>query len=166
LNAATTKTLAAIAFGAALAMSGAARAEGSIQILTKDHEGIVAAGVEWKPAPTIPPGAKMVMLYGDPSKPGPYLFRVQFPAGYKLPPHKHEDQRWVTVLKGSYWSAAGATFEQGQLKRYGPRDTYTTQPGVTHFAWAETDVVIQEMGMGPVSGAIEYANPVDDPRKK
>lgn len=166
MNAATTKTLSALALGAMLALSGVARADGSIQILTKDHEGIVAAGVQWKPAPTIPPGAKMVVLYGDPSKPGPYLFRVHFPAGYKLPPHKHEDQRWVTVLKGNYWSAAGDAFEQGQLKKFGPRDTYTTQPGVMHFAWAETEVVIEEMGMGPISGAIEYANAADDPRKK
>jgi quercetin dioxygenase-like cupin family protein len=166
LKAATTNILSALGFGAMIALSGAARADGGIQILTKDHESIAAAGVEWKAAPTIPPGARMVMLYGDPSKPGPYLFRVKFPAGYKLPPHKHEDQRWVTVLKGNYWSAAGDSFEQSQLKKFGPRDSYTTQPGVTHFAWAETEVVIQEMGMGPISSPIEYANAADDPRKQ
>ena len=166
MRAATSVTLSVVAFGALIALSGHVCADGGIRILTKDHEGIVADGLAWQPSPTIPPGAKMVMLYGDPSKTGPYLFRVHFPAGYKLPPHKHEDQRWVTVLKGNYWSAAGDTFEQGQLKKFGPRDTFTTQPGVTHFAWAETEVVIQEMGIGPISNAIEYANTADDPRKK
>jgi hypothetical protein len=149
-----------------LAFNGHALADGAIQYIMKDHESILAAGLEWKPAASIPAGAKMLMLYGSPDKPGPYLFRVHFPAGYKLPPHKHPDQRWVTVLKGNYWSAAGESFDQSQLKKFGPRDLYTTDPGVAHFAWAETDVVIQEMGIGPVSEPIEYANPADDPRKQ
>ena len=61
--------------------------------------------------------------------------------------------RWVTA------------FDQSKLKKFGPRDHYTTDAGVSHFAWAETDVIIQEMGMGPVSMLIEYVNPADDPRK-
>jgi anti-sigma factor ChrR (cupin superfamily) len=166
LNARIIQTLSALTLGATTVLSGVALADGGIQLLTKDHEALAAPGLEWKAAATIPPGAKMVMLYGDPSKPGPYVFRVQFPAGYKLPPHKHQDPRWVTVLKGNYWTAVGDAFEQGQLKKFGPRDTYTTQPGVTHFAWAETDVVIQEMGIGPTANPIEYANTADDPRKQ
>jgi quercetin dioxygenase-like cupin family protein len=116
-------------------------------------------------AESIPPGARMIMLHGSPDKPGPYIFRVKFPAGYKLPPHHHPDARSVTVLKGDYWSAVGDTYDQAKLKKFGPRDYYTTDAGVNHFAWAETEVIIQEMGMGPVSSPIEYANPADDPRK-
>jgi len=36
---------------------------------------------------------------------------------------------------------------------------------VPHFSWAETEVIIQEMGMGPVTNPIEYVNTADDPRK-
>jgi hypothetical protein len=71
----------------------------------------------------------------------------------------------VTVLTGSYWSAVGDSYDQSKLKKFGPRDYYTTDAGVSHFAWAETEVIIQEMGMGPVSSPIEYRNPADDPRK-
>jgi quercetin dioxygenase-like cupin family protein len=122
-------------------------------------------GRSWVEAKSIPAGTKMIMVYGRPDEPGPYIFRVQFPAGYRLPPHRHPDRRSVTVLSGSYWSGVGETFEQGKLTKFGPRDYYITAPGVPHFAWAETDVVIQESGIGPVGNPIEYVNPQDDPRK-
>ena len=94
------------------------------------------------------------LCYGSPDKPGPYIFRVGFPAGYKLPPHHHQDARAVTVLQGNYWSAVGDTFDQSKLRKFGPRDYYTTDAGVNHFAWAETEVIIQEMRNGP--GALAH----------
>jgi quercetin dioxygenase-like cupin family protein len=155
-------------FAAALgvfATVGRADADPGIDLVMTGFDAIAAQGLEWKDAKTIPPGAKMLLIYGSPDKPGPYIFRVMFPAGYKLPAHRHPDQRSVTVLKGIYWSAAGESFEQDKLKKFGPRDLYITAAGAPHFAWAETDVVIQEMGMGPVSEPIEYVNAADDPRK-
>jgi quercetin dioxygenase-like cupin family protein len=157
----------ALAFGAvmALAASAAPGAEDGWRLVMKSHDAIAAADLQWSDARSIPSGAKMVMVYGDPAKPGPYVFRVMFPAGYKLPAHRHEDQRSVTVLKGSYWSGVGENFEQDKLKKFGPRDFYITEAGVPHFAWAETEAVIQEMGIGPVSNPIQYVNAADDPRK-
>jgi hypothetical protein len=134
-------------------------------MLMKGMDTIVAAGLAWTDAKSIPPGAQMVLLYGSPDRSGPYIMRIKFPAGYKLPPHRHEDARAVTVLQGNYWSAVGDAFDQGRLKKFGPRDYYTTDAGVNHFAWAETEVIIQESGMGPVSSPIEFVNPADDPRK-
>lgn len=105
------------------------------------------------------------MVYGNPAESGPYIFRVRFPAGYKLPPHRHSDKREVTVLEGNYWSAVGETFDPGKLKRFGPRDYYITEGNVPHFAWAETEVLIQEAGTGPIADPIQYVRPEDDPRK-
>ena len=122
-------------------------------------------GRAWTESGSIPAGARMIMVYGRPDQPGPYIFRVIFPAGYRLPPHRHPDRRSVTVLTGSYWSGVGETFEQDKLARYGPRDYYITEAGTPHFAWAETDVVIQESGIGPVGNPIQFVNPADDPRK-
>lgn len=134
-------------------------------LLMKGHDAVAATQLQWVEARSIPPGARMIMLHGSPDKAGPYIFRVKFPAGYKLPPHHHSDARSVTVLKGNYWSSVGDTYDQAKLKKFGPRDYYTTDAGVNHFAWAETEVIIQEMGIGPVSSQIEYADPTDDPRK-
>ncbi len=157
----------AVALGAMMlsAAGAAGGAEQSWRLIMAGHDAIAAPGLQWSNAGSIPPGAKVVMLYGDPSKPGPYVFRVMFPAGYKLPAHRHEDPRNVTVLKGSYWSGVGETFAQDKLRKFGPRDFYITEARVPHFAWAETEVVIQEMGIGPVTNPIEYVNAADDPRK-
>ncbi len=71
----------------------------------------------------------------------------------------------MTVLEGSYWSAVGETFEQSRLKRFGPRDFYITEGNVPHYTWAETEVLIQESGIGPIVNPIQYVHPEDDPRK-
>jgi hypothetical protein len=158
----TWATLVALCFGTLPMPAGAA---GGVEMIMKGFEGTEAAGLSWADAKTIPPGAKIVLLYGSPDKPGPYVFRVRFPAGYKLPPHKHQDQRQVTVLTGNYWTAVGESFTQDKLKKFNPRDYYVTEANVPHFSWAETDVVIQEAGIGPVNEPIEYVNKADDPRK-
>ena len=155
----------ALAGALALASGASGAAEDAWRLIMQDVEAVAGSDLQWSESRSIPPGTRMIMMYGDPGKPGPYIFRVRFPAGYKLPPHRHTDQRSVTVLQGSYWSGVGETFAQDKLRKFGPRDYYITEPGVPHFAWAETDVVIQEMGIGPVGNPIQYINPADDPRK-
>jgi quercetin dioxygenase-like cupin family protein len=142
------------------------------QALAQDDSPVIMTGPDkpgpgraWTEARSIPAGTKMIMVYGSPDQPGPYIFRVQFPAGYRLPAHRHQDQRSVTVLAGSYWTGVGETYQQDKLVKFGPRDYYVTQAGVPHFAWAETDVIIQEAGVGPVGNPIQYVNPRDDPRQ-
>ncbi|MEO8626654.1 MAG: cupin domain-containing protein [Betaproteobacteria bacterium] len=148
-----------------LSVGAAAAAEGT-EFMMKGYESTVSPQVQWKDSTAIPAGAKMILLYGDPKKDGPYIFRVKFPAGYKLPAHKHPDQRIVTVLQGNYWTAVGEKFEQSKLVKFTPGSFYTTEPNAPHFAWAETEVVIQEMGTGPIDSAIDYVDATEDPRKK
>lgn len=151
----------AIAFAPGASFAG----EESWRLIMRDVEAVAAPALQWAESRSIPPGTRMIMMYGDPGKPGPYIFRVRFPAGYRLPAHRHTDQRSVTVLEGSYWSGVGETFDPAKLCKFGPRDHYITDAGVPHFAWAETEVVIQEMGIGPVGNPIQYVNPADDPRR-
>jgi hypothetical protein len=47
--------------------------------------------VVWK-APPVSPGVETAVSCGDPSKPGVYVLRVRFPAGFKLMPHFHPDE--------------------------------------------------------------------------
>jgi hypothetical protein len=44
--------------------------------------------IEWKP-PAVHPGPSTAVLYGDPSKPGVYVMRTKFPAGFRYMPHTH-----------------------------------------------------------------------------
>src|SRR6059058_5421060 len=62
--------------------------------------------IEWKAAPAaLPPGAKMAVLEGDPTKEGPFVVRFQFPEGYHIPPHTHPKTERVTVISGTLFLA-------------------------------------------------------------
>jgi quercetin dioxygenase-like cupin family protein len=161
-----TAVTAATLLCATLLACNAGSAAAQTEYVMKDYEKTFSSDLAWKDATSIPAGAKMIIVYGNPKEKGPYVFRVKFPAGYKVPAHKHEDGRTVTVLQGNYWSGVGDAFEQSKLTKFTPGSFYTTAAGVPHFSWAETEVVIQEMGQGPISNPIEYIDASLDPRKK
>ncbi len=123
------------------------------------------AELKWKDgAPSLPPGAKIAVLEGDPSKPGPFVFRVKVPDGYKIPPHTHPKPERVTVISGTFNLGMGETFDAAKAEAL-PAGTYGTWPaGMKHFVWAKGETVVQFHGEGPWQ--IEYVNPADDPRKQ
>ncbi len=158
--------LASLLAGTALIVSAADQPSiAPADLLMSGPEAVAGSGREWQESKTVPPGMKMIMVLGDPSKPGPYVFRAVMPAGYKLPPHRHPDERSVIVLKGTYWSGMGENFDQAAMKKFTPGNFYITDARSPHFAMAETDVVIQEMGIGPVENPIEFVRADDDPRR-
>ncbi|MSQ60819.1 MAG: hypothetical protein EXR36_14565 [Betaproteobacteria bacterium] len=153
---------------ASTAIAAGAAGEPSItpaDLIMTGPEAVASNGREWKDSKSVPPGMKVIMVLGDHSKPGPYVFRAMIPAGYKLPPHRHPDERSVIVLKGTYWSGTGENFDQAAMKKFTPGNFYITDARVPHFASAESDVIIQEMGIGPVENPIEFVHAEDDPRK-
>jgi hypothetical protein len=55
--------------------------------------------LDWKDGPpSLPKGAKIAVLEGDPAKEGPFVFRVKVPDGYRIPPHTHPKTERVTVI--------------------------------------------------------------------
>src|SRR5438067_11000663 len=65
------------------------------------HKMVTPDKLRWGPAPPgLPPGAQVAVLDGDPRKAGPYVMRVKFPDGYKVPPHWHPVDENVTVIRG------------------------------------------------------------------
>jgi quercetin dioxygenase-like cupin family protein len=114
--------------------------------------------------PSLPPGAKIAVLEGDPAKKGPFVFRVKVPDGYRVPPHTHPRPERVTVIAGSFHLGMGEKFDPKHAQTL-PAGTYGTWPaGMAHFVWAEGETVVQFHGDGP--WAIDYVNPADDPRHK
>jgi hypothetical protein len=67
---------------------------------------ILPEDVDWKPFPAFPPPARLAVLVGDPTKPGPYVTRVKVPMGVKLMPHRHPEDRIYTVMSGVLSSAS------------------------------------------------------------
>jgi quercetin dioxygenase-like cupin family protein len=60
--------------------------------------------LKWQDGPaTLPLGAKIALLEGDPTKDGPFVFRVKVPDGYRIPTHTHPKNERVTIIAGSFY---------------------------------------------------------------
>ena len=75
------------AFGAGLARGQAAPDE-------------APGGRRWMPMPLFPPGASVVLLFGDPFREAGYMY-VRFPAGYEPPMHSHTATERIFVRRGT-----------------------------------------------------------------
>jgi len=93
-------------------------------------------------------------IFGDPSKPGMYITRNHFAPGQGSRPHYHDQDRYVTVIKGTWYVALGP-----EADTYNPDKMTPMKPGsfVFHPAFGhhydgakDEDVIVQIMGMGPV----------------
>ena len=112
--------------------------------------------------PSLPKGAKLAVLEGDPNKQGPFVFRLKLPDGYRVPPHTHPKTERITVIEGTFNVGMGEKFNESATQPM-PVGTYGYWPaGMTHFVWAKGDTMLQFHGDGPWT--INYVNPADDPR--
>src|SRR6266568_6182600 len=69
--------------------------------------------IEWKAGPAaLPPGAKMAVLEGDPTKEGPFTMRVLLPDGFSIPPHIHPAVEHITVISGTFNFGMGEKFDK------------------------------------------------------
>jgi hypothetical protein len=59
---------------------------------------ILSEDIDWKPFAAFPPLARLAILVGQPSEPGPYVIRVKVPGGVKLMPHTHPEDRISSTL--------------------------------------------------------------------
>jgi quercetin dioxygenase-like cupin family protein len=111
--------------------------------------------------PTGAAGVNQVVLAGDPTKPGPYVTINRFKPGNFSKPHFHPNDRYITVLKGTWWVATGNKVDKDNMVAM-PAGTF-----VTHFAkqvhWdgakdEETWVLIVGNGPGTLTLVEEAKN--------
>ena len=125
--------------------------------------------IVWKPGPaSLPAGAQMAVLEGDPTKEGPFVFRVKVPDGFLIKPHTHPRAERVTVIQGTFHIAMHDTVEESQQPgnyETMPAGSYGYWPArMPHVAWVTGETIAQFHGYGP--WVIEYLNPQDDPRNQ
>ena len=114
--------------------------------------------VAWMPVDRIPwkdnaAGTNAsAMIYGDLAKEGPYAYYVKWKAGNMSRPHYHPNDRYITVLSGTWWVGSGPKFEPDSTV---PMPAGTT---VTHFARGihydgakQGDAILIIHGMGPAT---------------
>jgi len=71
---------------------------------------------------------EQAVLFGDPSKPGPYVARIKWLPGNMSRPHFHPNDRFFAVISGTWWMGTGETFD--------PNNTVPAPAGsyVIHYA--------------------------------
>ena len=121
--------------------------------------------VKWMPFAAFPKSARLSILIGDISKPGPYVVRVKLPRDVKLMPHAHPENRIYTVISGVFYIGRGQEFDPEKLVAYPPGSVIILPGGTVHFHWAKSgEYVTQVSGTGPLG--MDYFDPKDDPRKR
>lgn len=121
--------------------------------------------LKWQDGPpSLPKGAMVAVLEGDPTKEGPFVMRAKMPDGYRVPPHTHPKTEHVTVITGTFFIGMGDKFDEKEGKEMKPGSFGYWSAGMKHFAWVKGETIIQIHGVGP--WGIDYVNPNDDPRKK
>jgi quercetin dioxygenase-like cupin family protein len=124
---------------------------------------ILAEDVDWKPFAAFPPEARLAVLVGRPSEPGPYTIRVKVPNGVKLMPHWHPEDRIYTVISGVFYIGLGDKFDADKLEAYPPGAVIVLPGNTSHFHWARSgEYVTQVAAIGPLG--LEYVDSKDDPR--
>lgn len=153
---------AALVLGAAATLTaGAVQAQDA----HKHHTVLSADAIQWRPAPpSLPKGAQIAVLHGSPAQQGPFVIRLKFPAGFIVPPHRHSEDEFVTVISGSFTITPNETVDRAAIKPLPPGSFMHMPAGTAHYAFAETEAVVQVQGMGPFD--VVYVKASDDPRKQ
>ena len=132
---------------------------------TDAHKVLTPQDVTWSPGPaSLPKGAEFAVLFGDPAKDGPFAMRLKFPKGYQIPPHSHPKPEVVTVISGTFSIGMGETADPAKAQALPGGGFFAFPAGMTHFAAAEADTVVQLNSTGP--WGVNYVNPKDDPRQQ
>jgi len=109
--------------------------------------------IEWKSPPGDDRGVRNTVLVGDPSKPGLYIVMTKWLAGNHFShPHFHPHDRFITVLKGTWWVGTGTKYDPGATVPM-PAGTFVTHYGQqVHFDGAkDEDAVLLIVGDGPAT---------------
>jgi len=96
-------------------------------------------------------GLTSMTVLGDPSKPGIYVVRNRFAAGNTSRPHFHDQDRFVTVIKGTWFTDEGDVFRADKMVPIKTGGFMYHPAGYHHYDGAkDEEVIVQIMGMGPV----------------
>ncbi|KGQ17990.1 Cupin region [Lysobacter dokdonensis DS-58] len=128
-----------------------------------EHKMVKASETQWGEGPAfLPKGVQAAVLYGDPSKAGPFAIRLKAPAGGKIPRHWHPTDEQVTIIEGDLHLSMGEAASAHDAD-FAPGDYVNLPAKMQHEASTKGGMVVQVNAMGPFE--ITYVDPKDDPRK-
>jgi hypothetical protein len=121
--------------------------------------------LDWRPAPaSLPRGAQLAVLMGDPMAAGPFVVRLRAPAGYQVAAHRHPDRETITVISGALRFGEGTRFDPRGEQFLHAGDFASATPEMGHWFVVNEDAIVQVTGVGPWK--IDYLDPRDDPQAR
>jgi quercetin dioxygenase-like cupin family protein len=95
---------------------------------------------------------EQTVLFGDPSKPGPYVVRIKWLPGNFSRPHFHNSDRFFVVISGTWWVGTGKQLNPDETVAI-PAGSYVIhKAGQVHYDGAKNEqAIILLSGYGPVS---------------
>jgi hypothetical protein len=92
------------------------------------------------------------ILFGDPSKPGPYVMQLKWFPGNMSRPHFHPNDRFFVVVKGIWWVGTGEKFDPASSVPM-PAGSYVVHyaNGIHYDGAKGEECIIQVWGMGPAT---------------
>jgi hypothetical protein len=111
--------------------------------------------LKWRPTEGNKLGVETAVVEGDPSKPGYYLTINHFPAGVMSRPHYHPDERYVMVLRGTWYTDEGDVFQPRKAVPLKPGDFMRHPKGGPHYDGAiDEDCWVAISGYGPTKATV------------
>ena len=121
------------------------------------------SALQWGPGPpSLPKGAKLAVVSGNPSLPGPFAIQLRFPPGYSVPPHSHPTDEHVTVVDGVVSLGMGSVADRRGMKVLGEGRSIVAPANMAHYASTTQGATLLIRANGPFQ--VTYVNREDDPR--
>jgi len=110
------------------------------------------------------PGVKIAVIEGALNQAASIMFRLKFPANFKVPPHWHPGIEHITIISGTLHMGIGSVFDPSKTRALKTGSVSIMQPGTHHYVWTSEETIGQIHSIGPWS--VNYVNPADDSAKK
>jgi uncharacterized RmlC-like cupin family protein len=109
-------------------------------------------------------GIRTTVLYGDPTKAGPYTIALRVPPNMRIAAHGHRDARTAIVVSGVWRFGYGRKNDEALVKVLPAGSFYSEPAGVDHFAMTGPEgASVYISGYGPTS--TDYVETADAPKR-
>jgi hypothetical protein len=99
-----------------------------------------------------PEGFASAVLSGDPDKPGQYILLVKWHPHHMSHPHYHPNDRFITVISGTWWVGTGGKYDPPGTKPVPPGSFVQHYGKQVHYDGAkDEEVILQIVGDGPAT---------------
>src|SRR3982075_1197947 len=98
------------------------------------HIMLAPSELTWTDLPSLP-GVKIAVIEGPLNQAVPIMFRLKFPANYKVAPHFHPGIEHVTVISGTLNMGIGEKFDTAKTRALTTGSVAIMPPQTPHFVW-------------------------------